>query len=181
MIRIRPVAARLATLMPAILVTYPTAQNRTPVQAPPPATTTAPADALVPEVVEELWPDGRPRVRREVLRQPDGSVVEHGLYQSWYANGRKEYEGRYVQGKVDGLHRRWHPNGRPATEEHFCLGLRQGPRWVWDERGLLRKQEHFLDDRPVGLWRTWNSKGELRSQHMFDARSTSQPTSDKAP
>lgn len=174
-----PTAAASALLIPAALLVAAciAPQSGSGAHASPvaPAPQTAPATPAT--VVEEQWPDGTPHVRRHVLRQPDGTLLDDGLYESWYQNGRREYEGGYVNGQVDGCHRRWHANGRLATEEYYRKGQRHGPRWTWDEQGLLRKQEYFVDDQPDGIWRVWKSSGELRMEHRFDARSASQPTS----
>jgi antitoxin component YwqK of YwqJK toxin-antitoxin module len=126
---------------------------------------TSPAKA---EVVEEHWPNGALRLRKEVLRSSDGAVVDHGKYETWYDNGRLEYEGAFVQGKADGIARRFHRNGQKAVEESLAKGLRQGPRFSWDEGGVLRKEEHFTDDLPDGVWTTWDDKGKIKAQQRFE-------------
>lgn len=121
-----------------------------------------------PEVIEQYWPNGKLRLRQEVLRQPDGTAVEHGTCTSWYDHGGKEYEAVYVHGRVDGVVRTWHRNGLKATEQYFVAGQRQGPRYSWDDNGILRKEEHFDHDQPVGTWTTWDAHGKIEAQHRFE-------------
>lgn len=126
------------------------------------------APAAKAEVVEEHWPNGVLRLRKEVLRGRDGTGVDHGTYTGWYDNGQVEYQGTFVQGKVDGVATRYHRNGQKAVEEHFAHGLREGPRYSWDESGILRKEEHFVDDQPDGTWTTWDAQAKIKAQQRFE-------------
>jgi len=121
-----------------------------------------------PAVREEYWPNGKLRLRHEVLVKDDGTTVEHGTYATWFDDGRKEYEGVYVQGRLAGVATRWHRNGVKASEQHYANGLRNGPRFMWDENGLLRKEEHFVDDKPDGVWTTWDDKGRIKARQVYD-------------
>jgi YD repeat-containing protein len=120
------------------------------------------------EVVREFWPDGQLRVEREVVRRPDGTLVNHGAYTSWLADGQKEYEGSYVRGQTDGVEYQWHDNGQLRSEQHYALGLRQGPRYDWDAQGRLRKEEHYADDLPDGQWTIWEGDGRIKWQGAFE-------------
>ena len=121
-----------------------------------------------PQVIEDHWPNGKLRLRHEVLRQPDGTTVENGTYTTWFDNGVKEYEGVYVHGRLEGLATRWHRNGVKESEQYYTNGVRNGPRFMWDENGLLRKEEHFVDDKPDGVWTTWDEKGRIKAQQTYD-------------
>jgi antitoxin component YwqK of YwqJK toxin-antitoxin module len=125
-----------------------------------------PAESV--ELVEEFWPDGKLRLRRQVTRQADGTLLDHGTYTRWYQNGRKEYEATYVRGQLHGVETAWHENGEKRTEQHFDQGLRQGTRWDWDEQGRLRREERYLKDRPHGTWTIWKSDGTIKWQARFD-------------
>ena len=120
------------------------------------------------EVVEEHWPNGKLRLRREVTRAPDDTLVDEGRYTRWYDNGQKEYEGVFVHGKPDGVATSWHCNGLKWIEEHYVQGQREGVRLDWDENGILRKEEHFSEDKPDGTWSTWDAKGKLKTQQKYE-------------
>ena len=132
-----------------------------------PVDTTA-KPAVPAEVIEEFWPAGRSRLCREVVRNQDGSPVDHGTYTRWYQNGEREYEATYVRGRLQGVETAWHMNGQRRTEQHFDQGLRQGVRRDWDEQGHLRREEHYLKDRPHGTWTIWKSDGRIKWQARFD-------------
>ncbi|MEE8386221.1 MAG: hypothetical protein V3S01_09905 [Dehalococcoidia bacterium] len=121
------------------------------------------------QIVEQHWPGGRLRLRKEVLRNPDGTVVDHGRYTRWHENGAKEYETTFVRGKKHGTATRWHMNGRKWIEEHYLNGKRHGAGCSWDASGRKRKEEHHLNGRPHGTWTVWNAAGKVKSRQHFDA------------
>ncbi len=120
------------------------------------------------DVIEQFWPDGTLRERRHVIRLPNGTMLNHGLWTRWHRNGQKEYEARYDRGRLDGVERTWHENGRPRTEQHYSAGLRNGPRIAWDPQGRKRKEEHYRNDRPVGVWTIWDPHGRIVWQGRYD-------------
>lgn len=121
-----------------------------------------------PEVVVENWPNGQPRVRKEVAPGPDGTLVDHGTYTRWFDNGQKEYEATFVHGKPYGVARRWHRNGKIWIEEHYQHGKRHGTRCTWDESGQKRKEEHYEMGQPCGTWTVWDKGGHIKSQARRD-------------
>jgi antitoxin component YwqK of YwqJK toxin-antitoxin module len=124
--------------------------------------------AVHSEVAREFWPDGQFRVEREVVRKPDGTLVNHGAYVSWFLSGKKEYEASYLDGQIDGVERQWHDNGQLRSEQHYAHGLRHGPRYDWDSQGRLRKEEHYTDDLPDGQWTIWEDDGRIKWQGAFE-------------
>ena len=120
------------------------------------------------DIVEQRWPDGKLRLRKQVLRNPDGTLVNHGTYARWHNTGQKEYEAVLVQGKKHGTTTRWHKNGRKWSEQHYVNGKKHGASYIWDENGMKRKEEHHVDGKPDGTWTTWDSKGEIKWQGSFD-------------
>lgn len=59
-------------------------------------------------IEEKFWENGRIRIRCE----RDESGVLNGLYQSWYSNGKKSCECRFVNGTLEGCRRQWRPDGK---------------------------------------------------------------------
>ncbi|MBN2447544.1 MAG: toxin-antitoxin system YwqK family antitoxin [Phycisphaerae bacterium] len=115
------------------------------------------------EVVTEQWPDGSPRLRKQVLHQPDGSTIDHGAYERWHRNGKKAHEALYVHGHKDGVAREWHDNGQLWSEEHYRDGQRDGIRRVWDPNGNLRKEERYREGKPCGTWTVWGGDGRVKA------------------
>ena len=132
-----------------------------------------PAGAV--ETVEEHWPDGRLRLRKEVYRQADGSTVNHGRYQRWYPEGQAEYECAFDHGQKHGVTTMWHRNGKVWTQDHHVHGVRHGVFRTWDDAGRLRKEEHYCEGMPCGTWTVWNAEGKVKIQVEKDAGSEANP------
>ncbi|MBU0719617.1 MAG: hypothetical protein KJ749_15340 [Planctomycetes bacterium] len=126
-----------------------------------------PADPKV-EIVEEYWPDGALRLRKEVRRSAKGIPVNHGKYTRWHLNGKKEYEAVFVLGKKNGMATLWHENGQKWTEEHYLDGQKHGPRYLWDEAGRKLKEENFFHGKPHGTWTLWKKDGHIKWQQSFE-------------
>ena len=126
-----------------------------------------PAEPKV-EVLEESWENGTPRLRREVVRDAEGQAIDHGRYERWHRNGRREYEATFVLGKKHGTTTRYHQNGQAWMQENYVMGKKEGVAHTWDEDGNLRKEEHYADGRPTGTWTVWNPKGEVKAQQRWD-------------
>jgi antitoxin component YwqK of YwqJK toxin-antitoxin module len=124
------------------------------------------------QAVEEYWPNGKLRLRKQVLKTPDGALVNHGAYTRWHDSGRKEYEAVYVEGKLEGVETTWHKNGQKWIEAHYADGQKHGPRYIWNESGTKIKEEHYVHGKPSGTWTSWKSSGKIRSQHTFEDNNT---------
>ncbi len=119
-----------------------------------------------PEVVEEHWPNGQLRLRKQVRRLDDGTTVDHGTFERWYGDGGREYVAAFVDGRKDGTATRFHRNGRIASRQEFRDGTREGARVDWDDAGGKVKEEFWADDRPHGTWTIWRD-GEVEWTHTY--------------
>jgi antitoxin component YwqK of YwqJK toxin-antitoxin module len=126
------------------------------------------------ETIEEHWPNGELRLRKQVVKTADGTLVDHGAYARWYDNGQQEYETTFVHGKKDGVATRWHKNGRKWLEEHYQHGQKHGVTRAWDENGVLRKEERHANGKPHGVWTIWDKRGRIRWQQRY-LHGTAQP------
>jgi len=119
------------------------------------------------ETVEEYWPNGQLRLRKQLLRLEDGTVVEHGTFERWHDNGKKEYEAVFVQGRKEGTTIRYHKNGRKATEQEYSNGKRHGHSTTWNDSGARVKQEQWENGEPHGTWTIWDG-GKVKWSHTYD-------------
>jgi antitoxin component YwqK of YwqJK toxin-antitoxin module len=119
------------------------------------------------ETVEEYWPNGQLRLRKQVLRLEVGSFLDHGSFERWHDNGNKEYEARFVRGKKEGTTIRYHKNGRKATQQEYRNGKRHGRSVTWNSAGAMVKEEHWMDGEPHGTWTIWE-EGKVKWSHTFD-------------
>ena len=120
-----------------------------------------------PEVVEEHWPNGQLRLRKQVLRLDDGTTVDHGSFDRWYSDGGKEYAAVFANGGKEGTTVRFHRNGQVASRQEYRDGERNGPSVSWDDSGAKVKEENWADGRPHGTWTVWRD-GKVEWTHTYD-------------
>jgi len=90
-----------------------------------------PADS---EPYTSTWDEGSLKERGFVQDAAADEPVFDGVYQSWYPDGAKRSEGRWVDGRRHGAWHFWHPNGRQRLEGFFVEGRLDRSRF-WVERG----------------------------------------------
>jgi hypothetical protein len=117
--------------------------------------------------IEERWPDGTLRERKQVVRLDDGTTVNDGTFERWYADGTLEYRAVFALGKKEGETVRYHANGRVASRQHYHDGKLDGPSISWDDQGRKVKEENWADGRPHGTWTIWKD-GNVEWTHTFD-------------
>jgi len=119
------------------------------------------------ETIEERWPDGTFRQRKQVLRLEDGTTIDDGPFERWYSDGTKEYSAVFARGKKEGTTVRYHRNGQIASRQEYRDGERNGPSVSWDDKGRMVKEENWADGRPHGTWTIWKD-GKVAWTHTFD-------------
>jgi antitoxin component YwqK of YwqJK toxin-antitoxin module len=87
--------------------------EQTPTPAPAPAPALAPkAPAKLPrsaqanegtELIQTVYPNGSPRISKQVALDPEGNYVNHGEYQEWSEAGGLLLNGHYDMGKQTGV------------------------------------------------------------------------------
>jgi len=110
-------------------------------------------------VVEESWPDGKPR--RECIYKGSGDDRELIRETIFYANGQAEITGTYRNGKRDGRWVYYFENGNVWSEGLFREGKNEGKRLTYFENGKLRYEAWYKDDQRTGIWKFYDEAGNL--------------------
>ncbi len=85
---------------------------------------------------------------------------------SHYPSGRKEAEGSFVNGAMEGKWVTWFENGDMETEENYVNGLLDKRRVKWHENGQVREYGFYKDGNLHGRMTRWSPDGTI----TFDAR-----------
>ena len=114
------------------------------------------------DAVSRLTPTGQ----EEWCRRVDGGA-RHGPSVAWHANGRKQAEGGFLDGREQGAWTRWWANGRPLSKGAYQAGVKQG-RWrFWHSSGVLQEEGEMRDGREQGVWRRWYENGRPLSEGAY--------------
>lgn len=100
----------------------------------------------------------------------DSEIVngkKHGNWGTYYANGFKRSEGRYIDGEKEGLWIQYHKNGNKASEATFHDGKHEGTYTVYHENGNLgmsgscpKHAGKSYDGKKEGAWYWYEEDGE---------------------
>jgi pimeloyl-ACP methyl ester carboxylesterase len=63
------------------------------------------------------------------------SNTKEGPYTEWYPNGRRRFEGRFTQGRLNGTSTAWYESGQKEAEEHWLDGRLHGRVTYWSRSG----------------------------------------------
>ncbi len=113
-----------------------------------------PLDGERLDVVAVFFEDGSPQSRREVLRDADG-MINHGLFQTWHANGQIAEEGHYFKGRKHGVYTLSSDSGLKQSEVEYRQGVRDGLSLTWGDGGMLRERTRYVAGVLDGLHETW--------------------------
>lgn len=106
--------------------------------------------------------------RREVKLYSDDSLVNHGLYTSYYRNGQKFEEGKYVDGVKQGPWHEYYDNGQEARVENYVDGKLDGTWTKFNEKGVREGEVSFKAGKRNGHWITYQPDGkEIKTQEEY--------------
>lgn len=73
---------------------------------------------------------------------------------TWYENGMKESEERYVNGKLHGVRTVWDENGQKMCEETYVNGVIDGLYQSWHDNGQKMFEVIYTNGRSKlrGAW-----------------------------
>lgn len=121
------------------------------------------------------------RTRSEALRQipstkqmvrKDGvwhfrNFPYSGPFIDYYFDGRKEGEGQFIAGKVDGKRTTYYPNGQRSLERIYEKGTANGTSKEFFEDGTLRQQGVFANGKEEGVWTLYFPNGQVMQRSQF--------------
>src|SRR5262245_38473181 len=126
--------------------------------------------ATQPQVVEEKWPDGTVKVRREMGEDLRGRAVRHGMEAHFDDKGGKESETSYRFGELDGPWREFYPNGKLKIEGNYRRGKKDGAETLYSDEGQPFKETNYRDDKKNGKAIEWTSGHKVSEADYDDDR-----------
>ena len=84
-----------------------------------------------------------PGEKKYIEGKYDENQHRNGTWTSWYDNGQKNSECKYIDGKEDGAYHVWYPNGKPYINGHYKLGEKVGFWTFHDTLGKVVKETNF--------------------------------------
>jgi len=128
----------------------------------------------------ENFPNGSPRATWSARICPNGRYLLEGVEKSYYENGRKEHEVRYISGRKTGTETFWapdgtklwswihHPENNMSTWIHYWSNGRKQVESNWNTKPIARDlNRHFFGLVANGTVRHWNRDGATADAYRF--------------
>lgn len=111
------------------------------------------------EVVEVRDEQGR---LRETYTIRVSDKLKHGIYVSYYPNGKKQEEATYQADTLHGERRFFYETGDTQFVASVLHGLFDGYYREYHENGKLKQQGQYAKSQMVGNWKTYYNNGQLK-------------------
>jgi tetratricopeptide (TPR) repeat protein len=91
-----------------------------------------------------------------------------GNFIDYFYSGRKQGEGTFQNGKVEGIRRIYHQNGQIAIERGYSIGLINGLEKEFFEDGTLKQKGKFVNGKEEGIWEMYFPNGQIKQRSAFE-------------
>jgi antitoxin component YwqK of YwqJK toxin-antitoxin module len=86
---------------------------------------------------------------------------------TYYANGNKSSEAKYVDGEIVGAFRLYHPNGKLYYETNEIYGNTNGRLAEYYSNGTLKSEYNYYYDNQDGPYKEYYENGNLKEEGNF--------------
>ena len=90
-----------------------------------------------------------------------------GVFNEWYKNGQKRYQGSYVNDMMHGKWIEWYKNGQKKLQETYDYGLENGLITEWYENGFKKSEGSFKKGNEDGNFSRWVINGQKWQQGFY--------------
>jgi antitoxin component YwqK of YwqJK toxin-antitoxin module len=90
-----------------------------------------------------------------------------GPFIDYFYNGRKQGEGSFKNGKVEGRRTMYHYNGSLSLERIYSNGIENGLEKEFYEDGSLKQKGEFLNGKENGVWEMYFPNGQVKQRSIF--------------
>lgn len=95
------------------------------------------------------------------------NTLYSGRFIDYYYSGRKQGEGTFVNGKVDGLRKMYFQNGKVRVEKYYKDGIENGIDKEYYEDGSLEQKGEFANGKEEGTWESYYPNGQVKLRSSY--------------
>ena len=90
-----------------------------------------------------------------------------GQFIDYYYSGKKQGEGTFKEGEVDGLRKTYYQNGNLSMERTYTNGIENGLEKEYYEDGSLKQKGEFVNGKEEGVWEMYFPNGQVKQRSSF--------------
>lgn len=108
---------------------------------------------------------------KQLKRKGDVFLFNGSLFTSsfidYYYSGKKQGEGSFLNGKLNGHRKAFYQNGKISLESDYMDGFENGVRTIYYEDGSLKEKGLFTNGKEEGIWKTYYPNGQVDLQNNY--------------
>lgn len=90
-----------------------------------------------------------------------------GEFIDYYYSGRKQGEGTFLNGKLNGNRKMYYQNGRLVMERVYKDGIENGFEKEYYEDGSLKQKGEFVNGKEEGTWESFYPNGQVKLRSKY--------------
>ena len=96
-------------------------------------------------------------------------TVYSGEFIDYYYSGRKQGEGTFLNGKLNGHRKMYYQNGKLAMERDYKEEIKNGIEKEYFEDGSLKQKGEFVNGKEEGIWESFYPNGQVKLRSKYTA------------
>ena len=90
-----------------------------------------------------------------------------GRFIDYYYSGRKQGDGIFLNGKVNGHRKLYYQNGIVSSERDYKDGIENGFEIEYYEDGSMKQKGEFVNGKENGIWDMYFPNGQIKQKSNF--------------
>jgi len=95
------------------------------------------------------------------------SNLYSGQFIDYFYSGRKQREGTFLNGKLNGHRKIYYQNGKLAIERDYKDGIENGFENEYYEDGSLKQKGEFVNGKEDGVWESYYPNGQVKLRSKY--------------
>jgi tetratricopeptide (TPR) repeat protein len=91
----------------------------------------------------------------------------NGRFIDYYYSGRKQGEGIFLSGRLNGHRKMYYQNGKVSVERDYKDGIENGFENEYYEDGSLKQKGEFVNGKENGIWDMYFPNGQIKQRSNF--------------
>lgn len=113
------------------------------------------------------WCNGQPRMESYQTKED----LDHGVFRSWYENGKIQSEKLFKNNRLAGPYKKWHENGElwknytvyDIYSDGIWKNKYEGEFVIYFKNGQIKEVGNYENGEKVGTWKKYNENGDVIS------------------
>ncbi|MDA3865240.1 MAG: hypothetical protein PF489_00670 [Salinivirgaceae bacterium] len=117
-------------------------------------------------VERNTYPNGNPKI--VIYYDGEETQEDMAIMELYHQNGQVKTKKRYEDGLQHGLTESWYADGSPWSEANYDEGKKVGDYIHKYQNQVIKQKGHFTDGKKDGEWINFSNKGDTTSIEIWN-------------